>query len=246
VESPAKLDPKCDQNELSAFLQRKKIKFELVVFAFLLALVLMDVPFGRPIFGSKIPDDLIRKIRKALREAEKMGLYLEQVDPEGSLSEAVLEGRHRGQPAKKKYTIVCLWALLAKHADEVPWSMLARLRRWFYEQLEGKNYREQIRGRINTKNVSKDLKKKCLPKIDQNLEIIVPYLRAWISDRPQRKFFPRAVDFAKDSIEVEVDYKNGDGLKTVRWKKDFNTQEFTGLDLDPSEARDFGSVTFSD
>jgi hypothetical protein len=261
VKPPVKLDLKCDQNELIAFLQRKKIKFELIDFAFLLALVLMDAPLGGPIFGSKIPDDLIKEIRKHLRKAEKMGLSLEQVDPSRSLRSAVLKGRQRGQPVKKKYAIVYLWAPLVKRGDEVPWSLLARLRRWFYERLEGKDYREKIRARIKIKNMSKGLKKKCMIKNetieeylygsrrpdwkDKSIETLVEYLRLCIFKGPQRKFFPRAVNFAGDSIEVEADFKDGGESKTVRMKRDFKTQEFTQALLGPSDGRDFGSVTFS-
>ena len=80
---------------------------------------------------------------------------------------------------------------------------------------------------------------------DKDIRTIVAYLRAYVF-KQTRKISARSVIFSANSIEVEADYKDGDGLKTVRWKRDFKTQEFTEVFLDPSEVRNFGSVVFSE
>jgi len=137
VKSAAKIDLNWDQNELNVFL-KKKTKYGFLDYATILAHVLMEIPLGRPIFGSKIPDDLIKSIKKTIRSAEKLKLPLGQLGQ--WLHSGILEGRPRGRPVDKQTAIICFWALLAKRKGKVPWAMLVRLLRWFYKQFKIMNY----------------------------------------------------------------------------------------------------------
>lgn len=68
---------------------------------------------------------------------------------------------------------------------------------------------------------------------DKHIKTIVNYQRGWLLNYPGRKFSPRAVKFSGDSIEIEMDYRNGGKLETSRWKGDLNTREFIKIDPDP-------------
>lgn len=68
---------------------------------------------------------------------------------------------------------------------------------------------------------------------DKHIKTIVKYQRAWLLSCPERRFFPRAVKFSSDSIEVEMDYTKGGKSETLRWKGDLKTREFIRVDPDP-------------
>jgi hypothetical protein len=245
MKRPAEIDPKKSDAKMIDVRLKEKTKHGLLDYATILATVLMEMPLRRPIFGSTIPDGLIKRIKKTMREAEKIGVSLGQMDQ--SLRSAISEGRPRGHPVDKKYATVCLWASLAKRDEGIPWSMLVRLLSWFKERLKDKKYGEEIylKQSLKPKDI-KELKKRCLPKIDQNIEIIVMYLKLCFFSCPQRKYFPRSVKFSKNSIEVEVDFIDGGEPKTLRMKRNFITQKYTEVFLNISEGRDFGSVIFTE
>jgi len=68
---------------------------------------------------------------------------------------------------------------------------------------------------------------------DKHIKTIVTYLRGWLFNCPERRFFPRAVKFSSDSIEVEMDCRNGGKSETLRWKWDLKTREFIRVEPDP-------------
>jgi uncharacterized DUF497 family protein len=260
---PAKIDLKWDQQELDAFL-KKKTKHGFLEYASILAHVLMEMPLGEPIFGSEyaISTDKMERIRETFRKAREAGIHIDQ-----NLWRQIMKGRPRGRPVDKKSAIICLWVLMVKRDDKVPWAMLIRLLKWFDERFGIMEY--EYRSEINLEKhnlryddaeyLAKKFKKQCMIKNetikeyldggrkpdwkDKNIETIVVYLRTFVF-RATRIFSARSVNFAGDSIEVEVDYQNGGELRTLGMKRDFKTQEYTKLLLDPSDARVFGTVTF--
>jgi len=79
---------------------------------------------------------------------------------------------------------------------------------------------------------------------DKHIKTIVKYQRGWLLNCPERRFFPRAVRFSGDSIEVEMDYIKGGKSETLRWKWNWKTREFIKVDPDPM-ARVHWPVMFS-
>ena len=268
---PVKIDLDWDQQKLDAFL-KEKTKHGFLLYASILAHVLIEIPLGRPIFGNQysVSDDEIKKIRKTVREADKLGVGVDQ-----SLRSVILDLRSSGRPVDKKTAIICLWAIFAKRDGKIPWAMLVRLLKWFHKRLRIMKYGAEIYVRDDTVKMGKEVKKVNLGKEfkklcminkettkewieerlygirrrdpdwrDHNIKTIVTYLRVFHLNNPQRHFFPRSINFSADIIEVEADYKDGDELKTLRIKRDFKTQELTEVHLNPSDARNIGSVTF--
>ena len=280
---PAKIDPKWnlnDQDQLDNCL-KKKTGCELREYASILACVLMRIPLGKP-FGTFIPDDLIETAKKNLQEsrtllnkARTLGLWKEAVSLEKDiafLEEVISEGKTGGRPVDKATLTIFFWSRLAKRNGRVPWAMLLRLCRWFYERFKELEY-EYAQDILITEDTSKEkfkerwmeLKKRCTiksennktvksrvtkserakpdkllsnPKIvdsflewqdrsrkpdqkpdwkDKHIKSIVKYQRDWLLNYPGRRFFPRAVKFSSDSIEVEMDYRDGGRFETLRW-----------------------------
>jgi len=267
VKSAAKIDLKWDQLKLDAFLQQKT-KHGFLEYASILAHVLMEIPLGKPIFGSEysVSNDKMDEIRKTFRKAKKAGIQIDQ-----DLWQDIIKEKPRGRPKDKKSVIIYFWARLAKRDGKISWAMLVRLLRWFYKRFMSMEfeYGPEIcvtddkvkKGKeLKAANLGKEFKKLCTFKKetlkeyldgsrktdweDKNIKTIVAYLRTRVFSQT-RTNSPHSVNFSKDSIEVEADYQNGGELRTLRMNKDFKTQEYTKLLLDPSDARVFGTVTFS-